>query len=193
MDNINEIGEFLQPSKTALVLWDIQKMLVESIFNKDEFLKNVQTLTASARVKAIPVFFTKITPLPERFESAARRYMMRNRARGFNPGPDAFDLALKPQSNDVVLNKNTASIFVGTNFELLIRNAAISTIVFTGIATEVGVESSVREASNRGLFPIVVTDAVSSRNREAHARSLENLKSLMPLVTTSELVDFWEK
>ena len=65
MDNINEISEFLQPARTALVLWDIQKMLVESIFNKEEFLKNVQTLSAMARENNIPIFLTKITPLPE--------------------------------------------------------------------------------------------------------------------------------
>ncbi len=192
MDNIREISEFLQPEKTAMVLWDIQKMLVDSVFNKEEFLKNVQMLQGAARKKSVPIFFTRITPLPERFQSPGRRFMMRNRAQGFNPGPDSFELVLKPESDDVVINKNTASIFVGTNFELMIRNAGISTIVFTGIATEFGIESSAREAGNRGLFPIVITDAVSSRDKEAHLRSLANMKNLVPLLTTDELVAFWK-
>jgi len=193
MDNINEISEFLQPARTALVLWDIQKMLVDNIFNKDEFLKNARTLSAAAREKNIPIFLTKITPLPERFQSAANRYMMKKRALGSRPAPDAYELVLKPEGDDIVLNKNTASIFTGTNFELMIRNAGISTILLTGIATEFGIESSAREASTKGFLPIVISDAVSSRSQEGHSRSLENMKSILPLVTTAELTAFWKK
>ncbi len=190
---IDEISGFLNPEKTVLVLWDVQKMLVDNIFNKDEFLNNVSALSSAARAKNIPVFFTKITPLPDRFQSAGRRYMLSKRTRPFNPTPDGLDLVIKPEPGDIVINKNTASIFVGTNFELLTRNAAISTVIFTGIATEIGVESSAREAGNRGFFPVVVTDAVSSQSKEAHARSLDNMRSLMPLVSTNELVEFWKK
>ncbi len=192
MNDITEIGEFLPPTKTVLVLWDIQKMLVESIFNKQEFLKNVETLYSGAREKQVPVFFTKITPLPEKFQSPGSRFMMRKRMQGLKPDSDGYTLSIKPESDDIVLNKNTASIFVGTNFELMIRNAGISTILFTGIATEFGIESSAREASTRGFFPIVVIDAVSSRNKEGHYRSLENMKSILPLVTTAEIVEFWK-
>jgi nicotinamidase-related amidase len=192
MNNITEISEFLQPTKTTLVLWDIQKMLVENIFNQEEFLKNIQTLYSTAREKQVPVFFTKITPLPENFQSPGSRFMMRKRMQGLKPDPDAYTLSIKPESDDIVLNKNTASIFVGTNFELMIRNAGISTILFTGIATEFGIESSAREASTKGFFPIVMTDAVSSRNKEGHYRSIENMKSILPLVTTAELVEFWK-
>jgi nicotinamidase-related amidase len=193
MNNIDEIAQFLQPNKTALVLWDIQKMLVDAIFNSEEFLGNVRKLAASAREKDIPVVFTKITPLPERFESPARKYMMRNRSKGYNPGPGAFDLVISPKQDDIVINKNTASIFVGTNFELLTRNAGISTIVFTGISTEIGIESSARDAGNRGFFPVIVSDAVSSRDKQAHLRSLENMKNLMPIITTEELAHFLGK
>ncbi len=190
MDNISEISEFLKPERTVLVLWDNQNMLVNNVFNKDEYLKNVLALAASARAKAIPVFLTKITPLPDRFQSAGRRYMLSKRK--FNPPPDALELAVKPEATDFVINKNTASIFVGTNFELMIRNAGISTIVFTGIATEMGIESSAREAGNRGFFPVVVGDAVSSQSRENHLRSLDNMKNLMPIVSTGDLVSLWK-
>jgi nicotinamidase-related amidase len=193
MGNIDEFAEFLQPDKSALVLWDIQKMLVDAIFNRDEFLINVRKLVAAAGQRDIPIFFTKITPLPEKFESPGRKFMMRKRLRGFSPSSDAFDLVLSPGRDDIVINKNTASIFIGTNFELMIRNAGISTLVFTGIATEMGIESSARDAGNRGFFPVIVADAVSSRDREAHSRSLQNVQTLMPLVSTNELLACWKK
>ena len=193
MSNIDEFAEFIQPANSALVIWDVQKMLVDAIFNRDEFLTNVRKLVAAAGQLDIPIFFTRITPLPERFESSGRKFMMRKRLRGFAPAPDAFDLVLSPGHEDIVINKNTASIFVGTNFELMVRNAGISALIFTGIATEMGIESSSRDAGNRGFFPVIVTDAVSSRDREAHSRSLQNLQTLIPLVSTDELLGFWKK
>ncbi|HZD81761.1 MAG TPA: isochorismatase family protein, partial [Nitrososphaeraceae archaeon] len=44
---------------------------------------------------------------------------------------------------------DTASIFIGTDFERLVRNAGINTLIFTGIATDLGVESNARESLNR--------------------------------------------
>jgi nicotinamidase-related amidase len=86
--------------------------------------------------------------------------------------------AVEPKSSDVVLEKSFASIFLGTNFEFMLRNRSITTILFTGIATEIGIESSARDASNRGFYPVVVSDCVSSMDREAHERSLKNMDKL---------------
>ena len=57
------------------------------------------------------------------------------------------DLSLainREEEEEMVITKHTASIFIGTDFERMIRNAGITTIIFSGIATELGVESSTR-------------------------------------------------
>ncbi len=192
MENIQEIIEIVNPKRSALVIWDVQKMLVNNIFNREEFLTNTKFLIAAAREKGVPIFFTKITPLPEQFESPAKKFFMKNRPRGFAFTPDGLDLAITPKEEDVVLNKNTASIFVGTNFELVMRNAGLSTVIFSGISTEIGVESSARDALNRGFFPVIVTDAVSSSNQDAHTRSLQNLKNMMVLLSANDLITLWK-
>ena len=69
---------------------------------------------------------------------------------------------IKPTNSDIILEKSTASIFIGTNFEYMMRNRGITTLIFTGIATEFGIESSARDASNKGFYPVVVSDCVSS-------------------------------
>jgi nicotinamidase-related amidase len=76
--------------------------------------------------------------------------------------------------DEMVITKHTTSIFIGTDFERIIRNAEITTIVFTGIATELGVESSARDALNRDFYPVIVSYAVSSSDKDAHIRSLEH-------------------
>lgn len=64
----------------------------------------------------------------------------------------------------------------------------ITTLIFTGIATEFGVESSARDASNRGFYPVVVSDCVSSMDKEAHERSLKNLDKLAIVKSSGELL-----
>ena len=84
-------------------------------------------------------------------------------------------------------------MFIGTNFEMLLRNAGITTIIITGIATEFGVESTARDAFNRGFFPVIIADAVSYYTYEGHSRSLENIKKMSIQLTTEELFSIWKK
>jgi nicotinamidase-related amidase len=185
---MQSIKEILDPKKSLLVVWDVHIALVNSIFNKDEFLKNLETTINSARKANVPILFTKITPYPKGFESAAQKIMYRG---GFQFKPEEMKLAIEPQENDIVLNKNTWSIFVGTNFDLLMKNSGKTTVVFTGIATEIGVETSARDAFAYGYIPVIVKDAVSSRSKEAHERSLENMQSFFPVITAEELSKIW--
>ena len=116
-DVFKELKDVVRPDHTALIVWDVQNLLVGRIYNKDEFLSNLNSLIKKAREKGIPIFFTKITPLPERFESGPR---LANRWGQMPTDPTAWDLTVKPEKDDIVLNKNTASIFIGTNFEWLL-------------------------------------------------------------------------
>jgi len=187
-----EVMNILDPARSVLVVWDVQKMLVNNIFNKEEFLASAKIVIDAARSAGVRIFFTRITQLPDHFQSPVRKYLMSRRSPlAFTP--DGMELAMDPDPSDIIINKNTADIFIGTNFELMIRNAGVSTIVFVGIATEMGIESSARAASNRSFFPVIATDAVSSSNRDAHFRSLENLKSMMIMYTARELASIWSK
>ena len=184
------IKEIRNPDKSALVVWDVQKILVERIFNREEFLGNLNRLIEAARKTNVPVFFTKITPLPARFEATSRKLFFHKRMMTFTS--DGLELAIPPAPDDIVVPKNTASIFIGTNFEMMIRNAGITTLIFTGIATEFGIESSGRDAFNRGFFVVIAKDAVSSHGKEGHERSLQNMDNLLYLMTTGEILKMWK-
>jgi nicotinamidase-related amidase len=184
-ENLREIAD---PSHSCLVVWDVQNGLVDRVFNRVEFMSSLKRLIDSVRGR-MPVFYTLVTPLPVSFRSswsfysAMRRFNVAdpNKLPSFMaPGSHEaeFPMDARPGEGDVVLRKSTASIFLGTDFEPMLRNRDIATIIFTGIATEMGIESSVRDASNRGFYPVVVSDCVSSMDREAHERSLKNMRKL---------------
>ena len=187
--NLDEgtLRDILKPSNSILVVWDVHKALYNSIFNKDEFLSALNRVIEAARRVKVPVVFTKITPYPRGFEPPTVRLMQWRG--GFRP--EEMDLVIQPREDEIVLNKNTWSIFVGTNFELLLRNSGRSTIVFTGIATEIGVETSARHAYALGFIPVIISDAVSSRSKDGHERSLQNMRMFFPVITSSELAKIW--
>jgi nicotinamidase-related amidase len=193
MEMNSELKEILNPSKTVLLIWDIQNRLVHSIFNTQSFMESNKNVISSAKKHNVQVIFSKITPLPYNFESPVRKYFFKNRLASMNQVPNGLDLTIEPNGSDIVIPKNTASMFIGTNFEILLRNAGITTIAITGIATESGVESTARDASNRGFFPVIITDAVSSFNQEAHNRSLENLKSMTIQLKSEEIISLWNQ
>jgi nicotinamidase-related amidase len=194
MKNINgvtlyeNLKEIVDPKHSCLVVWDVQNGLVDRIFNKEEFLSSLKPLIEILRGK-MPIFYTLITPLPRPFASSWSLYSMMRRfnVNDVNKLPPfmasgsqerMIPASVEANSGDVVLEKSFASIFLGTNFESMLRNRGITTILFTGIATEMGIESSARDASNRGFYPVVVSDCVSSMDREAHERSLKNMDKL---------------
>ena len=188
----SQAKDYLSPSRTALIVWDVQEALVGSIFNKEDFLTKISELVDAARINSISVFYTKIVRLPEKFESKARLAMWKEgKGRGSRFEPGDIVPEIYPKDGDVVLNKHTGSIFVGTSFEYMARNAALSSLVFTGIATHMGVESSARHALNLGFLPVIAKDAVSSSDKDAHLRSLANMGKLMAVLSNKEILNAW--
>jgi nicotinamidase-related amidase len=193
------VQEIVEPSHTALVVWDVQNLLVDFIFNKEEFIRNINFLINSARKIKIPIFYTSVEILPTKYESSARLYtytkLFASHQKSMPPPPEKRDLslAIKKEQDEILITKHTASIFIGTDFERMIRNAGITTIIFSGIATELGVESSARDALNRDFYPVIVSDAVSSSDKDAHARSLQNMERFLTVSSMKEIVNMWSK
>jgi nicotinamidase-related amidase len=205
----NSIEEIIDPSHTALIVWDVQNMFVNLIFNRQEFTRNLGSVVELARRANIPIFFTRHQLLPTRFESSARLDMISRLGVdriSQTATKEDLDFAIKPkqsyqqqqeqeeqQQSEIVIDKHTASIFIDTGFEHLLQSACIITVVFTGIATEYGIESSARDASSRGFYSVVVSDCVSSPDKEGHNRSLENMKKIITIISSNEIENIWSK
>jgi ureidoacrylate peracid hydrolase len=72
--------------------------------------------------------------------------------------------ALRPGDDDLIVEKRRDSIFQDTEFELWLRALRVDTIIFAGIDTSICVESSLRDAFNRGWDIILLSDATASIN-----------------------------
>ena len=75
---------------------------------------------------------------------------------------------LAPIEGEVVLDKPGKGSFYATDLELMLRNRGITSLVVTGVTTEVCVHTTVREANDRGFECLVLEDCVGSYFPEFH-------------------------
>jgi len=59
---------------------------------------------------------------------------------------------------------------------LALRDCGINAFVIVGVATEIGIEPTVRHGADLGYIPVLVSDACGVGNEEAARRSIESLK-----------------
>ncbi len=191
------LAEIVDPRHSCLVVWDVQVALTSRIFDRQDYLPRLGPFVAELRRK-LPVTYTLIKPLPLAYQGAWNTYAMMRRMGISDPGqlkpflvpgtPEyAVPAEVAPQPGDLVLEKSSPNIFLGTRFETLMRLREVQTLVFTGIATETGIETSARDAAARGFFPMVVSDGVSSMDQAAHERSLLSLAKAA-IVTDMEAI-----
>lgn len=79
---------------------------------------------------------------------------------------------LEPGSDELVIDKNASSAFNGTGIDQLLRNLNLETLVVTGMATDMCVETTARDAADRGYNVIVVEDATATFFPDHHTAAL---------------------
>jgi biuret amidohydrolase len=105
----------------------------------------------------------------------ARGPMGRILIRG-EPGHDII-AELYPLQDEPVIDKPGKGAFYQTDLELMLRNRGIDTLFVAGVTTEVCVNTTVREANDRGFRCIVLADCCASYFPEFHQAGLAMIKA----------------
>jgi nicotinamidase-related amidase len=84
---------------------------------------------------------------------------------------------LYPLKTEPVIDKPGKGAFYQTDLELMLRNRSIDTLFVCGVTTEVCVNTTVREANDRGLRCIVLADCCASYFPEFHDAGLAMIKA----------------
>ncbi len=106
------------------------------------------------------------------------------------PGHDII-AELSPQPGEPVIDKPGKGAFYQTDLDLMLRNRSIDTLLVCGVTTEVCVNTTVREANDRGYRCVVLADCCASYFPEFHAAGLAMIKAqggIFGWVTTSQTV-----
>ena len=92
------------------------------------------------------------------------------------PGHDIIP-ELYPIEGEPVIDKPGKGAFCETDLGLTLRNCGIDNLVVCGVTTEVCVNTTVREANDRGFRCIVLSDCCASYFPEFHAAGLAMIKA----------------
>jgi nicotinamidase-related amidase len=96
--------------------------------------------------------------------------------------------AIAPGDDDIVLPKTSSGVFNSTNIEYLLRNIGIDTLVVTGFLTDQCVDHTLRDAADRGFYPVCVSDACATHSAPRHESALSAFKGYCRTLTTAQLV-----
>ena len=97
---------------------------------------------------------------------------------------------LDRQPNERVVNKITPSAFTSSELELVLRNYGVKDLLFTGVSTNMCVEGTLRDASDRGFGCVLVEDACGADTQEYHDAALVVMQRLYGhVLSTDEVLD----
>ncbi len=167
----------LDPTTTALVVIDLQNGVVAMPTEPrrpDVVVAHTKQLADALRAKGGFIVWVRVASAPD------AKDMLRPLVDVPPPWPASrpanwseIVLEVVVQPHDYVLTKKQWGAFYGTDLDLQLRRRGIQTIVLTGIATSIGVESTARSAVEHGYQQVFVEDAMASRSAAEHAHTVQ--------------------
>ena len=179
----------IDKSKTALVVIDLQKGIVgrpTAPYASEAVVRNAAVLAAAFRESGMPVVLVRVAPSPDRKD--ALHPIADVAMPAHIPPPDWAEIVpeMGPKQGDFVITKRQWGAFYGTDLDLQLRRRGIAAIVLCGIATEFGVESTARDAYERGYEQVFASDAMTGLHAGSHANAIERIFPRMGRVRGTE-------
>ncbi len=196
-----KMAKQLRPGKTALIVVDVQNDFChkQGIFGKRNFnlsyvekaANNLLHFTNQCRQYTLPVIFVRTVHSHwtdseswiGRLEGAAREMPI---CRPESWGAEFYKV--KPVTTDFIVTKHRFSGFVGTDLDLVLRSKGIETLLMTGVATNVCVETTARDGFNRDYRIILVEDCCAAFSPEEHASTITNISKYFGMVSDSKVL-----
>ena len=158
-------------SFAALIVIDLQKGLVAThvVHPIDGIIERSAQLTRAFRERGLPVVLVNVAGgAPGRTDVARPRMSI---------PPDFIELVpqIGQHPGDILITKHRVGAFLGTSLDETLRQRGVTQVFLTGIATSNGVEATARSAYDLGYNLVLVTDAITDRDPEAHRYSTEKV------------------
>lgn len=183
------------PSKSALLVMDMQNSVVSRFVNNEKTLLPFQKAIEAARSHAIPVIYVRVAFRAGYPEISSRNKMFAGIASraGTAATPEAamqISESVQPRPDELIVTKLRVSAFSGSDLEVILRSLHIDTLILSGIATSGVVLSTLREAADKDFGLTVLSDACIDADPEIHRVLTEKVfPQQAEVVTVDEWVD----
>jgi len=195
MENLNEVREteIINAERTALVVIDLQMGIVNkerlaSPFTGEEVIHKASSLVNAFTEKGAFVVLVRVSSsdgldmLKPNTDSKANSMQL-------SKGWDNFVPEIAKVKNTHHIIKRQWGAFYGTDLDLQLRRRGIDTIVLCGVSTNIGVDTTAREAFQHGYNQIFSIDAMTASTKEEHDYECKYIfPRIGKLRTTEEIV-----
>jgi len=203
------------PATAAVIVIDMQRDFVEpggfgeslgnDVTRLQAIIPTVAALIGGARAAGVPVIHTRECHRPDLSDlPPAKRDRGNPRLRIGDEGPmgriliagePGADIVpeLAPLAGEVVIDKPGKGAFYATDLGNILAQKGITTLIFAGVTTEVCVQTTMREANDRGFLCLLSEDATESYFPEFKAAALSMIRAQGAIVgwtaTTAQIVE----
>jgi len=183
----------LRPTETALVVVDLQKGIVAANAaprGSREVIENAAHLADTMRGRGGFVVLVRVAASEDGKDMLRPILDPGAPASSGRRSPDWSEIVpeLAGHPGDHLLTKKQWGAFYGTDLDLQLRRRGISTLLLCGIATSIGVESTARDAFERGYQQIFIEDAMTSRSTAEHEHTVTRIFPRMGRVRSTAQV-----
>ena len=133
----------------ALIIIDIQEKIIRPIFNKDSIIKNIKKLVNAYQILEENIFISEQNP--------------------FKLGATISELL--PKNGFKKIEKMEFSLANIQEFLKELKNKKITNLIVCGIETHICIQQTALDCLQKGFEVILVSDAMSSRNRDIARRN----------------------
>ncbi|WP_308014684.1 isochorismatase family protein [Nocardia coffeae] len=193
------LGTLTPGTRPALVVVDLQYGFTDARyapgFEMDAVVAAARELVDTARDNSVPVYFTTIA-FPVDDDGAAGTWLRKMPAmRELRAGDRSVDIdqRLGRRDDDVLVIKQAASAFAGTDLAQQLNAAGIDTVLVAGATTSGCVRATVVDACAADLPAFVVRECVGDREDGPHRAALLDIDAkygdMIPLATAHTILE----
>lgn len=168
----------LDPNTSALVLIDLQQGILPFAggpHSADDVVSRSATLARRFREQGAPVFLVRVGWSADFAEALKTPVDIATGGAALPENWWEFPPALAVQESDIRIIKRQWGAFYGTDLELQLRRRGIQSVVLAGISTNIGVESTARNAWELGYQLVLVEDMCSAHDKAQHDNSFAHI------------------
>lgn len=202
MDNLDEL---LLETRTAVLVVDVQNdychpdgalaKIGSDVSGAGEMIPHLQHFLDSARALGQRIIFVQTihdASTDSEIWKARSNGHMSEVCRPESWGSRFYQIA--PESGEIVVHKHKYSAFINTKLDSVLRAHKIETLLIAGVATNVCVESTARDAFMMDYRVVLLQDACAAFSAQAHQMALENISGYFGMVAkTGEVIRIWNK
>jgi len=202
---LTTLKEMVDPKHAALLVVDVQNDFChpEGVLAKQgrditlirEMVPRLLSFIDQAKLFNLPIIFIKVSH--SRWEDSP---VWLSQKRPFEKlvcsegswGAEFYKVV--PQEADRIVTKYRFNAFIGTDLDLILRSRGIKTLIMTGVATNVCVESTARDGYQRDYYIVFLDDCTATYSLEEHKATLFNIDRYFGTVATSDqVVKAWQE